>query len=70
MAVDHVLTPRPPLRAARAERSRRGARAEALDLVARGAVTPLYEVFAKEDIARAVAKAAAGQVRFRAVVSY
>ncbi|MFH9251162.1 hypothetical protein ACH4NT_37280 [Streptomyces lydicus] len=47
-----------------------GERTEALDLVARGAVTQLYEVFAKEDIARAVAKAAAGQVRFRAVVSY
>ncbi|MFH8632233.1 hypothetical protein ACH4CC_20550 [Streptomyces lydicus] len=47
-----------------------GERTEALDLVARSAVTPLYEVFAKEGIARAVAKAAAGQVRFRAVVSY
>ncbi|MFF7412011.1 hypothetical protein [Streptomyces lydicus] len=47
-----------------------GERAEALDLVARSAVTPLYGVFAKEDIARAVAKAAAGQMRFRAGVSY
>lgn len=43
---------------------------EALDMVGRGLVTPLYEVFPKEDISRAVAKAAAGEVRFRAVVTY
>lgn len=43
---------------------------EALDMVGRGAVTPVYEVFAKEDVAEAVARTAAGEVRFRAVVAY
>ncbi|MEU6405204.1 alcohol dehydrogenase catalytic domain-containing protein [Streptomyces sp. NPDC046985] len=43
---------------------------EALDLVARGAVTPVHEVFAKEDVAEAVSRTAAGDVRFRAVVTY
>ncbi|GAB2897412.1 alcohol dehydrogenase catalytic domain-containing protein [Streptomyces deserti] len=43
---------------------------EALDLVARGSVTPVCEVFAKEDVSEAVARTAAGDVRFRAVVTY
>jgi alcohol dehydrogenase/propanol-preferring alcohol dehydrogenase len=43
---------------------------EALDLAARGAVTPKVEVFPKESIADAVGRVAAGEVRFRAVVTY
>ncbi|MBF6049144.1 alcohol dehydrogenase catalytic domain-containing protein [Streptomyces sp. NRRL B-1677] len=43
---------------------------EALDLVASGAVTPLYEVFDKADVSEAVARTAAGDVRFRSVVVY
>lgn len=43
---------------------------EALDIVASGAVTPLVETFAKEDIAEAVEKVGKGEVRFRAVVRY
>ncbi|MEU8258424.1 alcohol dehydrogenase catalytic domain-containing protein [Micromonospora inaquosa] len=43
---------------------------EALDLAARGAVTPHIEVFPKEEIAEAVDRVAAGEVRFRAVVTY
>ncbi|MEV7008175.1 alcohol dehydrogenase catalytic domain-containing protein [Streptosporangium sp. NPDC051022] len=44
--------------------------AEALDLAARGAVTPVVETFAKEEIGHAVTRAADGGVRFRAVVTY
>lgn len=43
---------------------------EALDLVAEGAVTPMTEIFPMEGIADAVDKAARGDVRFRAVVTY
>jgi alcohol dehydrogenase/propanol-preferring alcohol dehydrogenase len=43
---------------------------EALDLAARGAVTPRVEVFPKEKIADAVDRVATGEVRFRAVVTY
>lgn len=43
---------------------------EALDFVARGEVTPMIEVFPKENINEAVAKATAGDVRFKAVVTY
>ncbi|MBT2426362.1 alcohol dehydrogenase [Streptomyces sp. CB00316] len=43
---------------------------EALDLVAQGAVTPMIEVFPMDRIADAVDKAAKGDVRFRAVVTY
>ncbi|NJA56233.1 alcohol dehydrogenase catalytic domain-containing protein [Streptomyces sp. NEAU-H3] len=43
---------------------------EALDLVARGDVTPMTEVFPMERITDAVDKAARGEVRFRAVVTY
>ncbi|MBT2379730.1 alcohol dehydrogenase catalytic domain-containing protein [Streptomyces sp. ISL-111] len=43
---------------------------EALDLVAQGAVTPMIEVFPMDRIADAVDKAARGDVRFRAVVTY
>ena len=44
--------------------------AEALDFVARGEVTPMVEVLPKERAAEAYAKAAAGDVRFKAVVTY
>ena len=44
--------------------------AEALNLVAQGVVTPMIEIFAKERIAEAVAKADAGDLRFRAVVTF
>jgi D-arabinose 1-dehydrogenase-like Zn-dependent alcohol dehydrogenase len=43
---------------------------EALDIVNSGEVTPVVEVFPKERIAEAYAKAAAGEVRFKAVVTY
>ncbi|MFF5056755.1 alcohol dehydrogenase catalytic domain-containing protein [Micromonospora sp. NPDC000663] len=43
---------------------------EALDLAASGAVTAHIEVFPKEEIAEAVDRVAAGDVRFRAVVTY
>jgi len=43
---------------------------EALDLVAKGKVTPMIETFAKEQIAEAVDRVAKGEVRFRAVVTY
>lgn len=43
---------------------------EALDLVASGKVRPMIEIFDKEDVAAAVDKTSAGQVRFRAVVAY
>jgi alcohol dehydrogenase/propanol-preferring alcohol dehydrogenase len=43
---------------------------EALDLVARGAVKPMVEVFPKERIAEAHDRVAAGDVRFKAVVTY
>ncbi|MDV5143102.1 hypothetical protein R1T08_01895 [Streptomyces sp. SBC-4] len=35
-----------------------------------GAVTPVYQVFPKEDIAEAVGRTAVGEVTFRAVVAY
>jgi alcohol dehydrogenase/propanol-preferring alcohol dehydrogenase len=44
--------------------------AEALSLVARGAVKPMIEVFPKERIADAYQRAASGAVRFKAVVTY
>jgi D-arabinose 1-dehydrogenase-like Zn-dependent alcohol dehydrogenase len=44
--------------------------AEALDLVARGAVTPMVEVFPADRVAEAVERTARGEVRFRAVVTY
>ncbi len=37
---------------------------------AAGRVTPMIETFDKEQVADAVAKVAAGDVRFRAVVEY
>lgn len=43
---------------------------EALDVAARGDVTPMVEVYPKERITEAVARTASGQARFRAVVSY
>lgn len=43
---------------------------EALDFVARGEVTPMVEVFPKERVAEAYDKAAAGAIRFKAVVTY
>jgi alcohol dehydrogenase/propanol-preferring alcohol dehydrogenase len=43
---------------------------EALDLVARGAVTPMVEVFDAGQVADAVDKVEKGDVRFRAVVTY
>jgi D-arabinose 1-dehydrogenase-like Zn-dependent alcohol dehydrogenase len=44
--------------------------AEALDFVANGAVTPMIEVFRMEQVAEAVERVAAGDVRFSAVVTY
>lgn len=44
--------------------------AEALDLVAGGAVKPMIEVFPKERVAEAYERAASGAVRFKAVVTY
>jgi D-arabinose 1-dehydrogenase-like Zn-dependent alcohol dehydrogenase len=44
--------------------------AEALDIVARGAVKPMVEVFPKERVAQAYERAASGEVRFKAVVTY
>lgn len=44
--------------------------AEALDLAACGAVTPMIETFPKEQVAAAVDRVADGDVRFRAVVLY
>lgn len=43
---------------------------EALDLVAGGAVKPLIETFPKEQAEQAHARAAAGDVRFKAVITY
>ena len=43
---------------------------EALDLVASGKVTPVIEVFPKERVEEAHARAASGDVRFKAVVTY
>ena len=43
---------------------------EALDFVARGEVSPMIELFPKERVAEAYEKAAAGDVRFKAVVTY
>jgi len=45
-------------------------RSMALDLVARGAVRPMIELFAKERVAETYEKVAAGDVRFKAVVTY
>jgi alcohol dehydrogenase/propanol-preferring alcohol dehydrogenase len=44
--------------------------AEALDIVASGAVTPMVEVFAKEQVVEAVDRVEKGSVRFRAVIRY
>jgi alcohol dehydrogenase/propanol-preferring alcohol dehydrogenase len=44
--------------------------AEALDMVASGAVKPMVEVFPKERVADAYERAASGAVRFKAVVTY
>jgi D-arabinose 1-dehydrogenase-like Zn-dependent alcohol dehydrogenase len=44
--------------------------AEALDLVASGAVKPMVEVFPKERVADAYERSASGAVRFKAVVTY
>jgi len=44
--------------------------AEALDLVARGAVTPMVEVFAQDRVAEAYDKVTNGEIRFKAVVTY
>lgn len=44
--------------------------AEALDIVARGAVTPMVEVYPKERVADAYERAASGKARFKAVVTY
>lgn len=44
--------------------------AEALDLVARGVVKPMVEVYPKERVAEAYERAANGTVRFKAVVVY
>jgi len=44
--------------------------AEALDLVARGLVKPMVEVYPKERVAEAYSRAASGAVRFKAVVTY
>lgn len=43
---------------------------EALDLAASGKVTAMIETFPKERITEAVAKVTAGDVRFRAVITY
>ncbi len=43
---------------------------EALDFVARGEVTPMIELFPKERVAEAYERAANGDVRFKAVVTY
>ena len=44
--------------------------AEALDLVAKGAVKPMVETYPKERVADAYERAASGAVRFKAVVTY
>lgn len=44
--------------------------AESLELAARTGIRPRTEIFAKEQVAEAVARTAAGDVRFRAVVTY
>jgi alcohol dehydrogenase/propanol-preferring alcohol dehydrogenase len=43
---------------------------EALELVARGVVTPMIEVFDSEQVGEAVERVDKGDVRFRAVVTY
>jgi alcohol dehydrogenase/propanol-preferring alcohol dehydrogenase len=43
---------------------------EALDLVARGAVKPMVEVYPKERIADAYEAASSGKARFKAVVTF
>jgi D-arabinose 1-dehydrogenase-like Zn-dependent alcohol dehydrogenase len=43
---------------------------EALDIVASGRVTPMIETFPKERAEEAHAKASAGEVRFKAVITY
>jgi hypothetical protein len=43
---------------------------EALDFVARGAVSPWVEVFPKQRVQAAYDKVVAGDVRFKAVVTY
>lgn len=44
--------------------------AEALDLVARGRVTPMIETFPKEEIGDAVSNLTKGVTRFRSVITY
>jgi D-arabinose 1-dehydrogenase-like Zn-dependent alcohol dehydrogenase len=44
--------------------------AEALDLVARKAVTPAVELFDKRQLPEAVDRLARGEVRFRAVATF
>ena len=44
--------------------------AEALDIVARGDVTPMVEVFPKERVDEAYQRLLSGQLRFKAVVTY
>lgn len=44
--------------------------AEALNMVARGQVTPLIEVFPSHKVAEAVERLEQGKVRFRAVITY
>lgn len=44
--------------------------AEAIQLVASGAVKPMIKVFPKERVADAYERAASGAVRFKAVVTY
>jgi D-arabinose 1-dehydrogenase-like Zn-dependent alcohol dehydrogenase len=43
---------------------------EALDLVARGAVKPMIEVYPKERVGEAYDRVVSGDVRFKAVVTY
>lgn len=43
---------------------------EALEIAARGAVTPIIETFPKESAEQARARAASGDVRFKAVITY
>ena len=43
---------------------------EALDIVARGEVKPMIEVFPKERVAEAYQRVVSGAVRFKAVVTY
>jgi D-arabinose 1-dehydrogenase-like Zn-dependent alcohol dehydrogenase len=44
--------------------------AEALDLVARGKVQPMIELFPKDRVADAYERVVSGKIRFKAVVTY